>query len=135
MGLLDWLGLNKQIAPTINAVSNLYTTDKARIEAEADLQKAIAPIAEGQQAVNLALAQKESFFESAWQPSIGWTCGACVALYYVPQLLVANYIWAIECFSSGKVMQFPIDPSDILNLVYLLFGFGTYHIAKTKLTR
>ena len=41
MGLLQWIGLGSEIAKPIDAVSNFYTTDKARIEAETKLEEVI----------------------------------------------------------------------------------------------
>jgi hypothetical protein len=72
-------------------------------------------------------------FESLWQPLLGWTAGFCVALYYIPQLVVVNLEWSLQVLETHEITPFPIDPGDIMNLVYLLFGFGTYHLAKKKL--
>lgn len=133
MGILQWIGLGTEIAKPIEAVSNLYTTDKAKIEAQANLEEITQKPIIAQLANNTIMASSKYFFESAWPSLIGWTSGACVALYYIPQLLVVNYEWARNVLTTHTIMPFPIDPTDILNLVYLLFGFGAYHIVKKKL--
>lgn len=133
MGFLSWIGLGAELAKPIDSVSNLYTTDKARLEAEKDLTEVAQKPRLAQLENNRIMALASNGFESLWQPLLGWTAGFCVALYYIPQLLVVNLVWAEEVLETHKITPFPIDPSDIMNLVYLLFGFGTYHIAKKKL--
>lgn len=126
MGILNWLGMGADIAKPLDAVSNLYTTDKARLEAETNM---------------ISVAQKpllqqltaQSFFASAWPALTGWTAGFCIALYWIPQLLVTDYLWAIHSWRLGMVLPYPIDASDLMNLVYLVFGMGTLHIVKKKM--
>lgn len=133
MGLLSWIGLGQDIAKPIDAVSNLYTTDKARIVAETGLELAQQQRGIKQLENNRLMITAGNMFESAWPALVGWTAGFCIALYYIPQLIIADLLWSIDCLDSGKVVPFPIDPTDILNLVYLLFGFGTYHLVKRKI--
>lgn len=130
MGIFNWLGIGADIAKPIDAIGNLYTTDKERLEAEAKLAEITQKPQLEQLKNNAIMLASQKLFESGWQPLIGWTSGACVALYYVPQLIVANFIWIDNCLQAHKVIPFPIQSDDILNLVYLLFGFGTYHLAK-----
>jgi hypothetical protein len=132
MGWMDWIGAGKAISEPIKAVGDLYTTDKARIEAEAKLEEVLQKPVLSQIENNKLQTISGKLFESSWQPLIGWTSGACVALYYVPQLITINYIWINNCLYENAVLPFPMQPDDILNLVYLLFGFGTYHIVKKK---
>ncbi len=133
MGILSWIGLGSELAKPIDAASNLYTTDKARIIAETGLETAQQQRGMKQLENNHVMALASNMFQAGWQPLIGWTAGFCIALYYVPQLFIADLIWSIECLDARHVQPFPIDPTDILNLVYLLFGFGTYHLVKKKM--
>ena len=133
MGLLQWIGLGSEIAKPIDAVSNLYTTDKARIEAETKPEEVTQKVTLAQIDTNKILAASSNIFNAGWQPLIGWTSGFCVALYYIPQLLIINYEWSRNILTYHIITPFPIDPTDILNLVYLLFGFGAYHIVKKKI--
>jgi hypothetical protein len=133
MGLLQWIGLGAELAKPIDAVSNLYTTDKAKIEAETKFEEVVQKPRLTQLENNKIMAMSSVLFQAGWQPLIGWTSGFCVALYYVPQLLVINYEWSRSVLLTHVITPFPIDPTDILNLVYLLFGFGAYHIVKKKL--
>jgi hypothetical protein len=134
MGILSWIGIGADIAKPIQAVGDLYTTDKARIEAETGLQTELEKGIVAQTNVNAILASSSRWFNSGWQPMIGWTSGFLVLLYYFPQLIIATYIWGSNCLDTGVVTPFPIKPDDILNLVYLLFGFGVHHLFNKKST-
>ena len=136
MGIADWLGISsaiKSAADPIKAVGDLYTTDKARIEAETELQKVVQKPQLAQLDTNKVFASSESFFKSGWSPLLGWTCGFLILVYYLPQIVIATYVWWGACLDTGIVKPFPIKPDDILNLVYLLFGFGAHSIVSKKL--
>lgn len=133
MSLLSFLGIGKEIAQNIDSISKLYTTDKERLDAQSSLQSTIDKPVVAQLENNRLMLLSKNFFESAWPALIGWTSGFCVALYYIPQLIIANYIWAKMSIEHNIIYPFPIPPDDILNLVYLLFGFGTYHLVKKKI--
>jgi hypothetical protein len=132
MGIMNWLGIGDDLAKPIDSVSNLYTTDKARIEAEKDYQDIVQKPVLAQASINAILAASTKLFNSGWQPLLGWTCGFLILLYYFPQITIATIIWGRGCFDTGIVSQFPIKPDDILNLVYLLFGFGVHSLVKPK---
>lgn len=133
MGILNWLGIGADLAKPIQAVGELYTTDKERIEAEAKYEEiAQKPILE-QMKTNAILAASQRLFNSSWQPLLGWTCGFLVLIYYLPQIVIATWIWGHHCFETGVVSPFPIKPDDILNLIYLLFGFGAHSLAAKKI--
>lgn len=130
-GLIGLLGYGSE--KPIKAVSELYTTDKARLEAEKDLQVEVNKPILAQINTNAIMAAAQSIFVAGWQPLIGWTAGACIALYYVPQIIITNIIWAEMCLDHQVIYPFPMPADDILNLVYLLFGFGAYHLVKRKM--
>lgn len=122
----------KIIPETVKAVGDLYTTDKARIEAETAYQQALQPSVKGQQEINRTLAASLYFFNNGWQSLIGWSAGLLILVYWAPQLCVANYIWMTNALALGQVETFPIKPDDIMNLVWLVFGFGGYSLIKHK---
>jgi hypothetical protein len=132
MGIMQWIGLGKEISEPIKAVGDLYTTDKARIEAQKDFEEIAQKPHLAQLETNKLLASS-SWFNSSWQPLLGWTCGFLVLLYYAPQIVVITWVWGKACALSGIVKPFPMRADDILNLVWLLFGFGGYSLAKSKL--
>lgn len=132
MGIKDWFGLGDSIAKPIKAVGDLYTTDKARIEAETKFEEVIQKPVLAQVDLNKTFAKSARFFDSSWQPLTGWTAGFCIFLYWVPQLIFANYLWMNICLEQNRVIPFPIYSDDIMQLVYLVFGFSAYHIVKKK---
>lgn len=134
MGILDLFN-GKTIPDTLNAASNLYTTDKARLEAEGKLEEIEQKPQLAQLNNNAIMAAASSFFNSGWQPLIGWTAGFLVLIYYFPQIMIITYVWGLECVRTKVVSPFPMKPDDILNLVYLLFGFGVQSIARKMISK
>jgi hypothetical protein len=130
MGLLSWIGIGKEIAEPIKAVSDLYTTEKARLETESELVKAIAPMAVEQVKTNQILASSKSFYNSGWQSLIGWTAGFLILSFYAPQIIIITYVWSKYCLTTGHIVAFPMKSEDILNLVYLMFGFGVHSLLR-----
>jgi hypothetical protein len=135
MGIMSWLGIGDEIAKPINAVSNLYTTDKERLEGEQKLTETLEKPQLAQLEVNRTLALSSNLFNSGWQPLMGWTSGFLILLYYAPQIIIATIIWGSNCYETGVVTQFPIKPDDILNLVYVLFGFGIHSIVQKGMNK
>jgi hypothetical protein len=129
MGIMNWLGIEKDI----KAVGDLYTTDKARLEAEKDLQVELNKPTLAQISNNAIMAAAQSIFVSGWQPLIGWSAGFLILLYYAPQLVIMMVVWGNNCLDAGVITQFPMKPDDLLNLVWLLFGFGGYSLVKNKI--
>jgi hypothetical protein len=132
MGIKDWLGLGETIATPIKAVGDLYTTDKARIEAQTHYEEIAQKPILAVTANNGIMAAAQSLFVSGWQPLIGWTSGFLVLLYYAPQIAIITYVWGNNCINTGIVAPFPMKPDELLNLVWLLFGFGGYSLIKRR---
>jgi hypothetical protein len=131
MGLLNWLGITKDIPDTINAISNLYTTDKEKLEGEQKLEETQQKPDLQQLEINKILASSGNLYLNGWQPLLGWTCGACVALYWIPQVTLGAYIWIKLSLAQNKILPFPIDITEMLKLLALVLGyrfFGTKRI-------
>ena len=126
MGIIEDLGIAKDLAAPIDAVGSLYTTDKARIDAETKLDDVLQKPTLTQLANNAILNQSSNIFKAGWESFIGWTAGFLVLLYYAPQIIITTILWAHLSVVHGTVLAFPMRPDDILNLVYLLFGFGVH---------
>jgi hypothetical protein len=125
---MSFLGIGDEVAKPIEAVGKLYTTDKERIAAQANYEDIAQRPMLSQLANNGIMASSSIFFNSAWQPMIGWTAGFLILLYYFPQITIATYVWGKHCILIGDVIPFPIKPDDIFNLIYLLFGFGIHSL-------
>lgn len=140
MGIKDWLGIGSEIAKPIEAVGDLYTTDKARLEATAKLTEAQTKLTEVSQKPQLAflevdriLSMSSDFFKSSYIPMAGWTAGFLLLVYYLPQLVVMHYVWAKASIEAGRCSPFPMKPDDLLQLVYIMCAGGVHSIL-TRLT-
>lgn len=131
MSLLDYL-VPVSVPDTLKSISNLYTTDKEKIKAQTELAKVLMQDDAKQIDLNKLYANSTSIFMSGWRPLLAWTCGFCIALYYLPLIAITTLIWAINSFKDYSVMPYPIMPADILNLIYLLLGFGAYRMIEKK---
>lgn len=132
MGIKDWLGIGDAVAKPIKAVGDLYTTDKARIEAETNFQEVVQKPVLAQISTNAIMAAAQSIFVAGWQPLIGWTAGFLILLYYAPQIIIITVVWGGNCLDTGVITPFPMKPDELLNLVWLLFGFGGYSLIKRR---
>lgn len=139
MGLLDLLGAPKAIAAPIEAIGGVLdkvvTTDKDRMNAE----QVMALIRQNpmlwQVTLNQLNAQSDKWFDSGWRPFIGWIGGVCVAFYFLPQFSIAAYLWITMCLAKNMILPYPISADQLMQLVYLLLGFGAYQIADKRINR
>jgi len=132
MGLAKLLGLNvgEQIAQPITAIGNMFdellTSDEEKLAGKAVLAKIAQhpDIVNGE--INKVEAQHRTTFVAGWRPYIGWVCGTSLALYYIPQFIVANIIWIKLCMATNSVVGFPIaEINGLTQLVYAMLGLGT----------
>lgn len=140
MGIADWLGLGTSIAKPIKAVSELYTTDKARLAAESKLTEADAKFEEIKQKPQLAqlennkiLSMSSNLFNSGGLALLCWTSGFLVLCYYLPQIAISTYVWGKASIAAGRCAPFPMKPDDIMNLVYVIYGYGIHHLVRKKI--
>jgi hypothetical protein len=130
MSILNWLGIGKEISQPIEAIGTLYTTDKERIDAETKLKE----VTQKPQLATIDLqkiyASSAIFFNSAYIPMLGWTCGLLILIFYAPQILICTYVWGANAIHSGTVDKFPMQSSDLLYLLGLLYGVGAHSIVK-----
>jgi hypothetical protein len=137
MGLLDYLGAGKALAEPIAAVGGvldkLVTTDKDRANAEQVMGLIRQNPMLWQVTLNQLNAQSSRWFDSGWRPFIGWIGGICVGLYFMPQFIIAAYLWVTMCIAKNAILPYPISADQLMELVWLLLGFGAYHIADKRI--
>lgn len=139
MGFFDNIGIGKAIAAPIDAIGGVLdkvvTTDKDRANAE----QVMALIRQNpmlwQVTLNQLNAQSDRWFDSGWRPFIGWIGGVCVGFYFLPQFSIAAYLWVTMCIAKSTILPYPISADQLMELVWLLLGFGAYHIADKKINR
>jgi len=127
MAILDSLINTKPIIDALaTTISKLVSTPEEKAQAQALLEKLEQNPGELQVELNKLSLQNASLFISGWRSWIGWLSGSCVGLYYIPQFIIADYLWLKMCLAENKLLDFPLDPSGLMNLIYLLLGFGAY---------
>lgn len=84
----------------------------------------------GQIDVNKVEAQSENLFKSGWRPFIGWMCGICLTVYYIPQFLCATIIWTRQCILTGQMYPFPIDATSLTNVLMALLGLAAFRTSE-----
>ena len=129
MGILDSIGFGKVVVAPIEAIGNVidkvYTSEEKKLSS----QKMIDHLKQNPQQwiikLNKIIASDTRLFNSGWRSFIGWICGFCLVVYYVPQYILSTYFWVLSCIESNSISAYPIDPSSLMQLVYLMLGFGT----------
>jgi len=68
-------------------------------------------------------AAHASLFVSGWRPFIGWTAGIALFTYYVPYALVALFLWAHSCITTGEMSPRPdLDIGELMALLGAMLG-------------
>jgi len=125
-GFLDFLG---PVTAVVNGVLALIPNANDRAKAQEDFARAIQDAAakadEGQRTINLAEAQSSSLFVSGWRPGIGWVGVLALASYYIPQHLMAAFLWTKLAWAAQTLPPYPISMDDtLMQLVVGLLGLG-----------
>jgi hypothetical protein len=120
MGIGSWLGLGKDIAEPIKAVGDLYTTDKARIEAETKLEEVVQKPVIAQSEINKINAEDARWFNSGWRPLCGYVCTASLAWTYLFQPIFVFILSA----AHGNIPILQNNTGDIMPIITGMLGLG-----------
>lgn len=127
--IAQFFGAGQAAATPIEAIGNvfdkLFTSDEERAQAAAVMEKLRQHPGELQVQLNMVEAAHKSWFVAGWRPYIGWVCGTALALYYIPQFLLASIIWARLSWDAMTIVPYPIDDIDgLMELVIAMLGLG-----------
>lgn len=120
MGIKDWLGLGDSISKPIEAVSDLYTTDKARIAAETQYEAVIQKPALAQIENNEIDAKSNSWFNSGWRPLCGYVCTLSLAWTYLLQPIL---IFSLSA-ANGQIPTLMDNTGDLMPIITGMLGLG-----------
>lgn len=120
MSIKNWFGIGDAIAKPIQAIGDLYTTDRTRITAETEYQKVTQQTQLAQIQNNQIDAISESRFNSGWRPLCGYICALSLAWTY---LLQPVFIFIITA-AHGYIPALQNDSSDILPIITGMLGLG-----------
>ena len=109
-----------------NVIDKFVETDDERRAAETLLAKMAQRPGELQVELNKIEAGSRSIFVAGWRPAIGWVCATSLGIYYIPQFLVAQYVWVqsflISCVDTNAECVVPAFPVEINGLMELIIG-------------
>ena len=131
--LTQLLGGGESIATPIEAIGNvfdkLFTSTEEKLQAKAVLEKLAQKPGELQAEINKLEAQHRSRFVAGWRPFIGWVCGVSLGAYFIPQYLIAAYVWASIVLDPSRAITAPMPPfpataDGLFELTLALLGMG-----------
>lgn len=116
------------VEKTGNALDALFTSDDERAAAEVVKQKIAQQPAAWAHQLNMINAQSSSWFNSGWRPALGWVGAIALFVFFVPQFVMASWVWSVAAFSvdwsqPGAVFPaYPVDDAGLWQLIVLLVG-------------
>lgn len=113
------------VEKTGSAFDELFTSDEERNAAKIVMQKISQKPAEWAHQLNLINANSGSWWDSGWRPAFGWVGAVAAFLYYVPQYVMASYLWmtiALEADAANGLPAYPVSDDGLWQLVALLLG-------------
>ena len=76
--------------------------------------------------INKVEAGHRSIFVAGWRPGIGWVCAISLFFFYVPQYVMASYIWIrLIVANDWQIVPYPVDDSGVMELVLAMLGMAT----------
>lgn len=112
------------------AAANLEL-QKALLENQADLDKAVAEAAKAQMEINLAEAQSPSAFRGNWRPMIGWVCAVACGYSFLLQPLLAWIAGIASALAAAAIPAPPaLDMGTLMTLLGGMLGLGTLRTAE-----
>lgn len=129
MGFLSRIFGVGEAADAVTAVGGvfdeLFTSDEERAQAAAVMERLRQEPGKLQAAINQVEAGHRSVFVAGWRPGIGWVCAISLFAFYVPQFVMASYLWVDLVVSTGEMQPYPATDDGLMELVLALLGMGT----------
>ncbi len=110
------------VEKTGEALDSLFTSDEERAAAEVVKSKIKQMPQAWAHQLNLINAQSRSWFDSGWRPALGWVGAIGLAVYFIPQYVMATILWVRHCLISNELVAYPITSDGLFELVGILFG-------------
>lgn len=133
-------GIVSTVEGIANVINQFVETDDEKRAAELLIAKIAQKPALAQIELNKIEASHRSIFVAGWRPFIGWVCGSGLAIYFIPQYVMAAYVWTISCFIAMDIAAsegiavilpaYPASPDALMELVIALLGLGALRTAE-----
>ena len=114
-------------------LDGLLTSDEERLDKKALLARIAQQPSLVQAEINKIEAAHRSVFVAGWRPAIGWVCAAGLAAYFLPQYVLAAWLWAKTVLETGAMQPFPAQADGLFQLVLAMLGMGALRTVE-KLT-
>jgi hypothetical protein len=107
-----------------DALDKLFTSDDERLS-HAEMMARLE--LKGPEIVAQAMvndSKSNNWFQAGWRPFIGWIAGLGLAIYFIPQYVIAAYMFVENYLRLGTIIDFPASPDALIQLVGALLGLG-----------
>ncbi len=105
-------------------IDRFVETADEKAAAEIVKQRILARPREAQIEINKIEAAHRSILVAGWRPFIGWVCGACLGLYFIPQYVLAAFLWGRQVIRTDELVPYPVGVDGLMELVLALLGMG-----------
>jgi hypothetical protein len=139
---MNWLakifgtGAGEIIKPLADGLDKLFTSKDEKLTHEEIRMRILNEPSLAQIDINKAEAQHRTVFVAGWRPFIGWVCGLSLGAYYIPQFVLASYLWVKMCLESNELLAYPdVNADSLFELVLAMLGMAglrTYEKLKGK---
>lgn len=107
-----------------NVLDDLFTSDEEKLTLENVKLRLAQKPSLAQVELNKVEAGHRSVFVAGWRPFIGWVCGVGLGVYFIPQYVMASYIWTKLVLASGEIVPYPVTADGLMELVLAMLGMG-----------
>lgn len=132
-GVFEGIG---SLAKDIRSAITGEISPEKKAEIEAKLIEIESRTRDGQLQINLKEAEHASIFVAGWRPAVGWVCALSLAAYYIPQYVIASYLWikaAVQVPVVDGIITlppFPATEGSLMELVLAMLGVAAWRTAE-----
>lgn len=115
----------KPISAIGDVLDGLFTSKEEKLTHEEIMERIKQEPAKAQVALNKIEAAHKSVFVAGWRPFIGWVCGVSLGAFYIPQFVLASYLWVKMCLEANELLAYPdVSVNSLFELVLALLGMA-----------
>ena len=118
-----------------DALDKLFTSDDERLSRK---EAIIRLQSKGKEIVGNAMLndpKSGNWFQAGWRPFSGWIAGLGLAIYFIPQYVIAAYMFVENYLRLGTIIDFPASPDALIQLVGALLGLGALRTVEKVLDK
>lgn len=119
-------GIAEPIVAVKDLLDTVFTSDEEKLDKKILMERVSQSPNLATIELNKKNSEHKSKFVAGWRPYIGYVAGTCIGLFYIPQLILANYLWYNACLKLDALVPFPMSDKALMELVYVLLGFAGY---------